>query len=100
MLGTIRERIHGIFATVIIILIVIPFALWCVNQYFQGNSKVVVAKVNGTEISRDALQRELERYRGRVDPKLLEMPFFMQQVLNQMIQRVLVQQPSTTPVSA
>jgi peptidyl-prolyl cis-trans isomerase D len=90
MLGTIREKIQGIFATVIIALIVIPFALWGVNQYFQGDSKVVVAKVDGTTISHDALQRELERYRNRVNPKLLDLPFFKQQVLNQMIQRVLV----------
>ncbi len=92
MLGTIREKIQGIFATVVIILIVIPFALWGVNQYFQGESKVTVAKVNGTEISHDAFQRELDRYRDRVDPKMLELPFFKQQVLNQMIQRVLVRQ--------
>ena len=91
MLSTIREKIQGIFAAVVIALLVIPFALWGVNQYFQSDSKVVVAKVDGTEISHNALRNELERYRDRVNPKLLEMPFFKQQVLNQMIQRVLVQ---------
>jgi peptidyl-prolyl cis-trans isomerase D len=92
MLSTIREKIQGIFATVIIAMIVIPFALWGVNQYFEGDSKVTVAEVNGTEISHDDLQRQLDRYRGRVNPKMLETPFFKQQILNQMIQRILLQQ--------
>jgi peptidyl-prolyl cis-trans isomerase D len=92
MLSTIREKIQGLFATVIIAMIVIPFALWGVNQYFEGDSKVTVAEVNGTEISHDDLQRQLDRYRGRVNPKMLETPFFKQQILNQMIQRILLQQ--------
>jgi len=50
MLGLIRERAQGFIAWVIVILIIIPFALVGVNEYFETDSNVYVAKVNDVSI--------------------------------------------------
>ncbi len=50
MLGLIRERAQGFIAWVIVILIIIPFALFGINEYFETDSNVYVAKVNDVPI--------------------------------------------------
>ena len=50
MLRLIRERAQGFIAWVIVILIIIPFALVGVNEYFETDSNVYVAKVNDVPI--------------------------------------------------
>ncbi len=50
MLGLIRERAQGFIAWVIVILIIIPFALFGINEYFETDSSVYVAKVNDVSI--------------------------------------------------
>lgn len=50
MLGLIRERAQGFIAWVIVILIIIPFALFGINEYFETDSNVYVAKVNDVSI--------------------------------------------------
>ncbi|MCF6325516.1 MAG: SurA N-terminal domain-containing protein [Gammaproteobacteria bacterium] len=50
MLRLIRERAQGYIAWVIVILIIIPFALVGVNEYFETDSNVYVAKVNEVSI--------------------------------------------------
>ena len=50
MLRLIRERAQGFIAWVIVILIIIPFALFGINEYFETDSNVYVAKVNEVPI--------------------------------------------------
>jgi peptidyl-prolyl cis-trans isomerase D len=50
MLLAIRDRATGWIAWTIVILITIPFALWGINSYFDTDSRLNVAEVNGTEI--------------------------------------------------
>ncbi|VAW85313.1 Peptidyl-prolyl cis-trans isomerase PpiD [hydrothermal vent metagenome] len=50
MLRLIRERAQGYIAWVIVILIIIPFALAGMNEYFETDSNVYVAKVNEVSI--------------------------------------------------
>ncbi|MBL1261909.1 MAG: SurA N-terminal domain-containing protein [Thiotrichaceae bacterium] len=50
MLRLIRERAQGFIAWVIVILIIIPFALVGMNEYFETDSNVYVAKVNDVSI--------------------------------------------------
>lgn len=68
MLEYIRERAQGWFAWIIIGMLIIPFALWGINSYFEGGSTAVVAKVNGTEISlreyEELRQQQRERLRS------------------------------------
>ena len=98
MLTTIRERAQGWIAWVIVILISVPFALWGINEYFDAETKVPVAEINGSELMSQDYQQQLQRQRnvirqqlgGKIDNKIFESPAFKQQVLNEMITQRLV----------
>lgn len=100
MLQRIREKIEGWFATLILGLITVPFALWGINSYFDGDSKIHVADVNGTKISadnyRNALdqqRRSIQEYLGKnFQPSLVDNPEFKQRVVEQLALEVLVTQ--------
>ncbi len=68
MLQFIRERAQGWVAWLIVGLLIVPFALWGINSYFEGGGNAVVANVNGTDISlndyRDLMARQRERVRS------------------------------------
>jgi peptidyl-prolyl cis-trans isomerase D len=66
MLHVIRERIQGWIAWAIIILLIIPFALWGINQYFGGAGPLVAATVNGEEISQQEYQQNYYMQRNRM----------------------------------
>lgn len=66
MLHVIRERIQGWIAWAIIILLIIPFALWGINQYFGGGGPLVAATVNGEEISQQEYQQNYYMQRNRM----------------------------------
>jgi peptidyl-prolyl cis-trans isomerase D len=72
MLGYIRESVQGWIAWAIVILLIIPFALWGINQYFGNNGSLVVASVNGEEITQQAFQREYYLQRDRMRQMLGE----------------------------
>lgn len=90
MLTTIREKTQGIIATFIIALIAIPFALWGVNSYFDSGGQLNVAKVNGIDITQNDYRNEIDRLRGRVEPKTLDTPQFKQSLLNNLIDQALI----------
>ena len=93
MLTAIRERATGWIAWALVILITIPFALWGINSYFEGASKVVVATVNGVDLEQRAYQQALSDHRrslvqimGRnVDAEYFSNPAFKLQVLESLI---------------
>jgi peptidyl-prolyl cis-trans isomerase D len=66
MLHVIRERIQGWIAWAIIILLIIPFALWGINKYFGGGGPLVAATVNGEEISQQEYQQNYYMQRNRM----------------------------------
>lgn len=98
MLTTIREKAQGWIAWVIVLLISVPFALWGINEYFDAEQKVPVAKINGNELMSQDFQRRLQNQRnalrqqfgGKLDNKIFETPAFKQRVLNEMITERLV----------
>jgi len=90
MLTAIREKTQGIIATFIVILIVIPFALWGVNSYFDTGVTINVAKVDGIEISQTTYRRALDRLRDRVDPKTLDSPQFKRLIVDSLIDQALL----------
>jgi peptidyl-prolyl cis-trans isomerase D len=74
MLSTIREKTQGILATFILVLVVVPFALWGINSYFDSGSKINVAKAGDIDISQVKYRREIDRLRGQVAPATLYNP--------------------------
>ena len=63
MLTAIKDRASGWIAWALVFLISIPFALWGINSYFEGASKVVVASVNGVEVDEAVYQQALSEQR-------------------------------------
>ena len=99
MLGYIRESVQGWIAWAIVILLIIPFALWGINEYFGTGGPLVIANVNGEEISQQAYQREYYNQRDRMrqmfgdqfNPSLMD-PQIKKKALDDIINReVLVQ---------
>src|SRR5688572_17687268 len=72
MLTTIREKTQGIIATFILLLIVIPFAFWGINSYFEGGTQSYVAEVNGEKISEQMYRSALDGIRQQVDPRMAD----------------------------
>lgn len=92
MLSKIREKTQGIIATFILLLIVVPFALWGINSYFDKGSNIDVAKVGDTDITQTTYRNVLDRLRGRVDPAAFNSPQFKQLILNNLIDQALLAQ--------
>ncbi len=95
MLQSIRDRSQSWLAWIILGLISIPFAFWGVDSYFQNSdSDVVVAEVDGTEISlatyRSVMQQQQNRMRqilgAQFDPEMFDRPEIKQAVLENLIQ--------------
>ncbi len=62
MLQLIRNYSKGVIAWIIVVLLIIPFALWGVNEYFtDGTGDVVVAKVGDREIQSREFQSLYQR---------------------------------------
>ncbi len=90
MLGAIREKTQGIFAIIIVGLLIIPFAFWGVNEYFDDSSSKIIAKVNDVEIDHNTYLNAVNNYRGRVDPRVLDSPSFKRQIAEALVQQVLI----------
>jgi peptidyl-prolyl cis-trans isomerase D len=90
MLTTIREKTQGIIATIIIAFIAIPFALWGINSYFDGGSRLDVASVNGEKISEAAYRSTLEGFRRQLDPRMAENPEIKKLVVESLVDQTLL----------
>ena len=96
MLDWIRERNQGWFAKIILLLVLVPFALFGVNSYLnrQGTAEAV-AVVNGEKISRNEFEHALKLQREQIsaqmganaDSSVLDGPLLKQQVLDSLIRR-------------
>jgi len=92
MLEAIRERSQGWIAKVILVLLIVPFALWGVDSYISGGGQEPpAATVNDVEISQrefiKSLQEQQEQKGGKVDEKALR-----KQVMDQMVNTRLLSQ--------
>jgi peptidyl-prolyl cis-trans isomerase D len=95
MLAEIHEKVKGIFAAIILLLIGIPFVLWGVNSYFESGPSLSVAKVDGEPITQGDYRAALDQFRGRVDPKTAETAPFKQLVLDGLVERHLLERDAT-----
>lgn len=64
MIQFIRDHAQGVISWIIIVLVTIPFALWGVNEYFQGGSELPVAKVGKRPVSAQEFQQVYQRELG------------------------------------
>lgn len=92
MLTKIREKTQSLFAIFLLVLLIIPFALWGTYSYFEHVSRDAVAEVNGTEIGLQAYRQALEQLRDPRHPRLLEDPAIKQLVVEGLIDQVLLVQ--------
>ncbi|MHB1677021.1 MAG: SurA N-terminal domain-containing protein [Sulfuriferula sp.] len=100
MLDWIRESTQGWVVKVILALIIVPFALFGINSYFNHRaSDDTIAIVNGAKISRTAFEDALKEQRSILaasmgasfDPRVFDEPKIRMSILNGMIkQRLLI----------
>lgn len=99
MLHFIREKAKGWIAYVIVGLLIIPFALWGVNEYLGNGGKLVAANVNGNEISQREFQQAFYEQRNRMqqmlggqyDAQLFD-PQIKKRVISELVDRELLLQ--------
>ena len=76
MLQTIHDKAKGWIAYAIVGIITVPFALFGINQYFEGGGKLAAAVVNGEEITVQAVQNALvemkQQFGGQLPPGMDE----------------------------
>ncbi|MBM2829388.1 MAG: PpiC-type peptidyl-prolyl cis-trans isomerase [Gammaproteobacteria bacterium] len=98
MLQTIHGWASGWLATVVFGLLIIPFAFWGINYYFDGGEEPVVAKVNDEEIKLSQFQRAFDNYRLQMQSLMgqnlgpAEEGILKQQVLGRLIESELLNQ--------
>lgn len=93
MLISIRKKISGWLAWVVVIIISIPFVLFGINAYFEGINQVNVANVGGEKISLQAFQHASERrrqlFRGQFgadsDTSMLDTPEARRNIVEELV---------------
>ena len=100
MLEQIREKAPRWLVSLILLLLVIPFALWGINSYVQPSGHNAAAQVGNRSIRADALQQALRQEAQRLrqslgsaySPDLLDSPGARRAVLERLINRELLLQ--------
>ena len=98
MLDKMREGAQGVAAKVILCVIILSFALAGVSSYLTGGSVDVAVKVNGQEISQEAIEQAYQTERSNLQQQygdqfdiLASNPNFAQQVRAQATQTLISQ---------
>ncbi|MDG4556621.1 MAG: SurA N-terminal domain-containing protein [Candidatus Contendobacter sp.] len=100
LLQKIRDHAQGWFAYFLFGMLIIPFAVWGINYYFEGGGPMDAAVVGDSKISLQEFQRAYQQQRqrmqamlsGQMNSALLEGPRLKQDVLGQLVdERVLNQ---------
>lgn len=66
VLQSIRERLTGVLAFAILGILIVPFALVGVTEYFTAADSTIVARINETEISSSDFNQSFSNYRRRM----------------------------------
>ncbi|WP_435100419.1 SurA N-terminal domain-containing protein [Arhodomonas sp. AD133] len=98
MLQAIRDVTRGWVAYVIVAVLIVPFALFGVYNYFTGGSNPPIAKVEGREITRQQLDQAVQQQRQRLrrmlgeqyDPAMFEGEALRRQALEELINSTVV----------
>ncbi|WP_428086963.1 SurA N-terminal domain-containing protein [Candidatus Thioglobus sp.] len=98
MLSSIKNKIKGWVAYLVVGLITVPFALFGISEYFTGTSNIVVANIDDDEISKEAFLAEFNPQKRRLQKELAEKysaefdATLKRSVLSQMIDKRLLSQ--------
>ena len=65
MLQMIRDQVKGWLAVLIFTIMIIPFAFWGINYYFEQGGGIIAIEVNGEEITLADFQRAYQDVRAR-----------------------------------
>lgn len=99
MLQKLNERVKGVVAWIVIIMIATTFALFGVDYYVQSRHAAdIEAKVNGDVITKEAFELQYRRQRQMTDPAVLRTETektLKENVLNDMITNLIAQQSAT-----
>ncbi len=104
VLQSIRDRLTGILAFGILAILIVPFALVGVNEYFTAGTSSIVARVNETEITYNEFNQSYSNYRRRMqsilgasfDPLQFDQLLVRRQHLENMIEQELLAQAVAT----
>lgn len=102
MLQNIRDKAQGWIAWVIVILLSMTFALWGIQSYLGNASEMVVAEVNGNEITERDLDQHYQRYLQNLRdqlgaayrPELFDDKRMRQELLKRMVRDDVIMQSS------
>lgn len=110
MIGAMREKMQGVFATVIIVFICVIFALFGADAFFSGGGQAKApVSVDGVDISEQqinqaittARERYSEMFKGKIDPSFLTDQMLREPALESLIGRtVLTKQVSLMKMAA
>ncbi len=97
MLITIRERASGVIGWTVAGVIILVFAVWGIESYFEGVSKIIVATADDVEIDQEMYQQALTESRRRmvqkmgrnVDTELFASTVFKRQVIEDLLSNTL-----------
>lgn len=100
MLQTLREKTSGWIASVILGLLIIPFAFFGVNNYFEAQVETWVAKVGEKEIDQNEYRQRFDQYRQQMrsmlgesfDPQSVESAESKRRLLDAMVDEELLRQ--------
>ena len=98
MLQMIRDQVKGWLAVVIVTIMIIPFAFWGINYYFEQSGRVVAIEVNGEKIALADFQRAYQdmrqQWQSRSGAPVTEEaePLIKQRVTDDLVQVELLQQ--------
>ena len=100
VLQSIRERLTGILAFAILGILIVPFALVGVNEYFTSSSGNIVVRINETEITSNDFNQSFSNYRKRMqsimgagyDPVQFDQLIIRRQHLDSLIDEELITQ--------
>ena len=65
MLQMIRDQVKGWIAVVIFTIMIIPFAFWGINYYFEQAGGIIAIEVNGEEVTLAEFQRAYQDMRAQ-----------------------------------
>ncbi len=98
MLNALREKTQGLIGAALLVILVVPFALWGISSYFGGGSRVYVARGHGLRITQPQFARALAHQRAALEqafgknlnPALLSGRKFKKAVLKGLIDKTLL----------
>ena len=100
MLEQIRNRTQTTFAKVILVIIIVPFALFGIDSYLSSSSNYIsIATVNGEDISSQEFQKsenqlinQIKSQDEQIDPNVFQSLEFKKAVLDNLVTTKLVNQ--------